>query len=179
MIKKLKNINGEEFEFEVENSTGGGVSVLEPGYIITPDGEFIPIYNGVDHNVVFSDYFNKYLANKTPILNESTEAMMELVKINHIVYYGLREVELASIYNDGNIDKEGIGYLLLPINYQEILTKSQKESIQLLLSSNKSIFGNYEKMHIRIRETVYGGDLDKEEFKLFLESEKEQNKRIN
>lgn len=179
MKKKIKNIKNEEFEYEVLNATGGGVSVLEPGYVITPGGEFIPIYNGEDHNVVFSDYFNKYLNNKIPILHESTEAMMDLLKINHVVYYGLREAELATIYNDGNVDQEGVGYLLLPNCYQDILTKEQKEAIKILLATNKSLFGNYEKMHIRVRETIYGNDLDKEEFNLFLEGKEEENKRKN
>ena len=111
--------------------------------------------------------------NKIPVLHESTEAMLDLVKINHFVYYGLREAELATIYNDGNVDQEGVGYLLLPLHYQEVLTEEQKEAIQVLLASNKSLFGDYEKMHIRVRETVYGSDLDKEEFKLFLESKDE------
>ncbi len=173
MKKKLKNINNEEFEYEVQNASGGGVSVLEPGYVITPSGEFIPIYNGEDHNVVFSDYFNKYFANDVPVLHESSEAMVELVKINHIVYYGLREAELANIYNNGNVDQEGVGYLILPTNYKEIITEEQKKALKVLLVSNKSLFGNYDKMHIRVRETVYGTDLDKEDFELFLESENE------
>lgn len=173
MKKMLKNIKNEEFEYEVVDVTEESVSVLEPGYVITPDGEFIPIYNGEDHNVVFSDYFNKYLDNKIPVLHESTEAMVDLVKINHIVYYGLREAELATIYNDGNVDQEGVGYLLLPIHFQEVLTEEQKEAIKVLLATNKSLFGDYEKMHIRVRETINGSDLDKEDFKLFLENKEE------
>ena len=65
MKKKLKNISGEYFEFEVENKDGGGVNVLEAGYIITPDGDFILVPKDIEHSKIFSEYINKYLVNKT------------------------------------------------------------------------------------------------------------------
>lgn len=172
MKKMLKNIKNEEFEYEVQNATGGGVSVLEPGYIITPDGEFILVPKGEGHNAIFADYVNKYLDNETPTVFNSNEAMIALGKINHVVYYGLRMRDVVEIYNKGG-DEQGVAILILPENYQESMSEKQKESIKILLDSNKSIFGNKEKMFIRVRETVYGSDLDKEEFKLFLESKDE------
>lgn len=178
MKKKIKNIKNEEFEYEVQNATGGGVSVLEPGYIITPDGEFIPVPKGVGHNTIFSDYVNKYLDNKTPTVFNSNEAMIALGTINHVVYYGLRMRDVVDIYNKGG-NEQGVAILLLQENYQETMSDRQKEAIKILLASNKSIFGNNEKMFIRVRETIYGSDLNKEEFNLFLEDKEEENKRKN
>lgn len=178
MKKKLKNIYGNYFEYEVQNATGGGVSVLEPGYIITPDGDFILVPKGVDHSKIFSDYLNKYLDNKADTIYESNEAMMALVKINHVVYYGLRMRDVVNIYNKGG-NQDGVGMLILPENYKEILSTEQKKGIEILLDSNKSVFGNSEKMFLKIRETVSGVDLEKENFNLFLKNTEEQNERKN
>lgn len=175
MIKKLKNINGEEFEFEVLDTSGGGVSVLDPGYAITPDGNFIPVAKNEDHNIVFSNYINKYLDKKVAEVYQSTESMLALVQINHIVYYGLRMSDLGTIYNNGG-NIEGLGLLILPENYQETMSKEQRESVKILLDSNKSIFGGREKMKVEIHETVYGEEIDEEEFKTFLESSQEIKK---
>ncbi len=178
MKKKLKNISGEYFEFEVENKDGGGVNVLEAGYIITPDGDFILVPKDIEHSKIFSEYINKYLVNKTNTTYESNEAMIALIKVNHVVYYGLRMRDIVNLY-DKNGNQDGVGLLILPENYKEILTKEQKKSINILLESNKSIFGNREKMYIRIRETLSGTDVEKEEFNLFLESMEEQIERKN
>ena len=174
MIKKIKNVNGQDFEFEVLD-VGGGVSVLEPGYVITPNGNFIPVGKNEDHNIVFSDYINKYLDKKIVEIYQSTESMLALVKINHIVYYGLRMNDLGTIYNNGG-NIEGLGLLILPENYQETMTEEQKESVKVLLDSNTSIFSNREKMKVEIHETVYGEEINKEEFQNFLESSQERKK---
>ena len=34
------------------------ISVLEGGYLITTDGQFIPVKDGQDHDSVFSEYIN-------------------------------------------------------------------------------------------------------------------------
>lgn len=145
--------------------------------MITPDGEFIPVAKDVGHNTVFAEYINKYLGSNPPIVFNSNEAMIALVEINHIIYYGLRMRDVADIY-DKNRNTEGSGFLILPKDYEETMTPEQKESTKILLDSNKSIFGNREKMKVEIHETVYGEEIEKEEFSLFLESQKEENKKI-
>lgn len=169
MLKRIKNIKNEEFEYEVQDSLGDGVSVLEPGYVITPDGEFILVSKGIEHGAIFSDYINAYLDSQTKIA-ANNDAMIALTEINHIVYYGLRMRDVVDIYNKGG-NEEGVGIIILPENYQEVMSDSQKESLKILLASNKSLFGNYEKMFIRVRETVYGSDLSMEEFKEFLDDD--------
>ncbi len=176
MKKMLKNINNEEFEYEIVNPSGGGISVVEPGYIITPGGEIIAVPKGEDHNTVFSNYINKYLVNKIQKIYQSTEGALVLSKINHVVYYGIRMNDLGNIYNNGG-STEGLGLLILPENYLENITNFQKEAIKLLLATNKSIFGNREKIKIEIHEGFHEDELNIENFKLFLNSEKELERK--
>lgn len=119
--------------------------------------------------MIFSDYINAYLDNQTKIA-ANNDAMIALIKINHIVYYGLRMRDVVDIYNKGG-NEEGVGMIILPENYQEVMSDSQKASLKILLDSNKSLFGNREKMFIRVRETVNGSDLEIEEFKKFLDDD--------
>ncbi len=168
MKKILKSINGNDFEFEVCNLDEDLVSVLQAGYIITLEGEFIPVKDNEYHKDVFSNYLNKYLENNPLINYNSNEAMQALVNINHIVYYGIKPQVINNIYENRGGNTGGFGILIVPENYLGVITSDQIKSIKILLDSNKSIFGNSEKILLEIYEKSEENKLDKDKFNNFL-----------
>lgn len=148
-MKQIKRYDGTEFEFKVAEKNS--ISVLEPGYIITPDGEFIPVTDKENHGDIFSKYLTKYLNSSEELNLEALEACRELLKLNHIVYIGIRGRNMKIVYTNGGGRSRDFGMFLLPENYQQNLTKEQKASSLTLLNTNKSIFGNRPIMDINIQ----------------------------
>lgn len=138
--KVFKSINGNDFIFKYTESNF--ISPLEGGYIITPSGEFIPVKDDEDHSTVFSDYLSKYLEKYINL--QTIEAAIMLGENNHIVYMGIKTSDMRDV-NRRNGTCEGFGILIFPKNIRGI-TPEQKESCGLLIASNKSIFGNREKI---------------------------------
>ena len=56
------------------------VSVLEGVYLITKDGQFIPVKDGQNHEEVFNEYLNKYECRETQVLYDITKAFTILVR---------------------------------------------------------------------------------------------------
>lgn len=163
----VKNIFGKEFLFRVEELSF--VSVLSAGYAINPEGNFILIKDNEDHSTIFSDYLNKYLDNQVVKTYESTNAMVELIKLNHVIYFGVKPSDIAK--GEGGLS-EGLCFIVLPEDYKNILTEQQKESIRILINTNQSIFGDREKVSLKIYETFFHKNpLDKNNFIEFLSHE--------
>ncbi len=170
MKKILKSIKGNDFEFEVCNLAEEIISVLQAGYIITPEGDFIPVNDDEYHKDVFTNYLNKYLENNPLASYSSNEALNALIKINHIVYYGIKPQVINNVYENRGGNTGGFGLLILPKNYLDVMTNEQRKSTKVLLDSNKSIFGNSEKILLEIYEQKEENKLNKKEFINFLES---------
>ena len=145
MQKKLESINGNEFEFRVEEKDN--VSVLSGGYIITPSGDFVNVLDNEDHSDVFSCYLGLYLENPQRQAEDTIHALRSLTKLNHICYTGIK---LGDNYIEGNNEK-GYALLVLPSDISG-LTLEQKKSCLDFFRTNKSIFGNYEKVELQIRD---------------------------
>lgn len=164
MEKEIKSLSGETFKFRIEERAY--ISVLEAGYAITPDGEFIPVKDSEDHRDIYSVYLDHYLGDENRYLVneileipkdvnvklslESMEAMTVLTKLNHIVYFGVKISDVKTILNNGNND--GFGVLILPDNYESSLTEEQKQSLLDLLATNRSIFGGGKKIEVQIHQ---------------------------
>ncbi len=175
MEKLIKNYDGELIKFRVAEPSE--VSVLEVGYAINLEGDFIPVKDDEDHSAVFSDYINAYLGEKNrnkigevfdipnngiiPTTLLSLEAGKMLVALNHVVYYGVRPADVKDIYQNGT----AAGYCLLvfPDDFKESLTEEQRNAILALLETNRSVFGNREKVDIQFNIFGSPDNLDKEE----------------
>ncbi len=191
-IERLKELYGDAYNekdliqvfdckrnpFYMIGSSLEDVSILEGGYIITPDGKFIKVLDGQDHDSVFSLYINNYLGK--PGSNElygSAECSKILNNFNHIVYYGIKVGYLQAINNPKyevlNYLKEesiakmsrGLGVLSFPKN--EDITNEQRLSCHKLLFTNlKSIQNTYKKIvdvsygNIEINRTYNSEQLD-------------------
>lgn len=184
MEKLIKNYDGELIKFRVADPSE--VSVLEVGYAINLEGEFISVKDGEDHSTVFSDYINAYLGEKNrnkiaetfdipnngiiPTTLLSLEAGKMLVTLNHVVYYGVRPADVKDIYQNGT----AAGYCLLvfPDDFRESLTEEQRNAVLSLLETNHSVFGNREKVDIQFHTFSSSDSLDKEEVLSSLKSNK-------
>ena len=110
------------------------LSVMAGGYIITPLGEIILVYDKENHCNVFSKYINEYLESKENIQYDTLSATKILCELGCCVYAGIR---LEYIKNKlGNLDKTLVT-LTIP-NNSENLTDIQKTICTKLIESNKS-----------------------------------------
>jgi len=123
------------------------ISTLAAGYIIRPDGSSIIIPDNMDHADVSSTYIYQYLE-KDYQYYQATEAIQILTSepFDCVVYNGVKQKDAQGIYNQ-NLAISGFGILFLP---KKIMTDEQKQACQTLLSSNKSLFGNREKIDLTI-----------------------------
>ena len=142
-MEKLKTINGNTFEFRTEEKSY--VSVLTGGYIITSDGKFVDVKDAENHSDIFTSYLRKFLEDDSHNIVDTLIGSKELTLLNHIVHRGIKESDVKESYGNGSSADNVV--LLFPSNSEDI-TKEAAESCLHLISTNKSIFGNYEKVHI-------------------------------
>lgn len=164
---KLKSINDNLFNFRIEDKSF--ISVLNPGYIINLDGNFIDVKDNEDHSQIFSSYLRSYLENENMSELSSINAAKVLIQLNHIVYFGVKSSDKI---NSGN-SQEGLGVLILPNNLDNITT-NQKEAIKDFLNTNKSIFGKGKKIVLDI--DTFDGKIKYTEEELLKKLEQENNK---
>lgn len=118
------NKNGDKFKMTTAKDFE--ISVLEGGYLITKDGQFIPVKDDQDHSDIFSQYINKFYGATQPRHYETTEAIVTVVNDGNIVYMGKK-------FGDNPLNVVGAFIILLP--YEE-LTPEQKEALRKLISTN-------------------------------------------
>lgn len=93
--KELENINGDYFSFRVREREW--VSVLEAGYIITPDGSFVNVLDSEDHSNIFTNYIRCYMGIHNGRVFQTMEAIQELTSLGHIAYLGLKPVDMRNM----------------------------------------------------------------------------------
>ena len=129
------------------------ISTMAGGYIIRPDGLCVEVPDNSDHADISSQYIYRYLEIEYKYY-QSTEAIRILTKepFNCVVYNGVKAQDSKEIYGKGNnygsSNANGYGIIFLPLNAE--MSTDQKEMCQKLLSSNKSLFGNHEKIDLTI-----------------------------
>lgn len=130
---KLYSVNNNEFEMQgTKKESILDLSILIPGYIITPTGDFVIVDQKRYHKEVFDEYLNKYLE-KEIVTNDTIDAIRKLVFNNHVVYCGVRTERI----NTGIMNSDhGIGYIFTP-EIDEI-SSNQKDAILDLLNTNVS-----------------------------------------
>lgn len=146
------SINGNSCK-EFNSSSIEDLDVIVGGYIFTPKGEIILVDENEEHCNVFSDYINSYLENNQNTIYDILTATQMLCELGCCVYAGVRYKEYISS-NFGNGD---LCSLTFP-NDMEKLTQTQKDICLSLISKNKSLFGNREKVYIQygsFPENVY------------------------
>ena len=131
---------------EFKSSTKEELSVIVGGYIITPPGEIILIDENEEHCNVFSEYINSYLENDSKKIYETLTATKILCELGCCVYAGIRYKEYIADKSGGSI--EAIGSLTFPNDFKT-LSKKQKEICLELISKNKSLLGDREKIYIQ------------------------------
>lgn len=183
-IKEIRNYIGGTFKFRVEPREY--ISVLVGGYIITPEGEFILVKDNENHSDIFTDYIYKYLGEENlHVINEILEIPSDiersssldvlecskiLLSLGNIIYFGLKPEDAISACKQGG----NVGYCIitLPDNYKEIITPLQREAILDLMATNRSIFGNYEKVSLHVYKFSDEDEMDIVEFTETLKSDK-------
>lgn len=156
----LHTISGKEFKFRIQDRDN--INVMSAGYIITPNGEFVDIKDNENHEDIFSKYINNYLENTISVKYSLFRAIQILLSYNHIIYYGIKETNLKNLYSnlgEGN----GYAYMFLPDSLDD-LENDQKECCTKLLSTNRSLFGNYDKINLKIEQFNKEKNLTAEEF---------------
>lgn len=155
MVKELDSVYGNKFKFRVEEKEN--ISVLSGGYAITPNGEFVNVLDNEDHSDIFTNYLRAYLEAPTRAAEDSIHALITLTKLNHVAYSGIK---LGDNIKNSTIE-QGYALLVLP-NDISVLTIQQKESLLAFFKTNKSIFGNYNKVELQIHD-FDGGEFTQEE----------------
>ena len=158
--KIFKSINGNDFIFRYIESNF--ISPWQAGYIITPNGEFIPYEKNEDHSAVFSSYLTKYLDREIDL--ETIEATKLLVKNMHIVYMGLTKTSDLKDELGYKGSSEGCGLLIFPQDTEEItpettirITPEQKIACELFIGSNKRLFSDEEKVPMQYHSLSFAG----------------------
>lgn len=172
----LKDQYGQEFQMIGDD--GRFVSVLEGGYIITPDGLFVTVKDAENHSEIFSDYLSKYL--NTPYqLYQSLEASMKLNQINHIAYFGVKTSDMKTMYGREHFYKsdgsktpvEGFSLMYLPP--LEMITDAQKSACLKLLETNHSRFRPEERLlDLQFGSAINNVEYSEEEIMNFLNTTK-------
>lgn len=172
MEKLLSNILGDTFRYKI--ALPNEVSTLGAGYIITPSGEFIEVKDDDSHAEVFSYYLDSYLCRKGHKYYDTLEAAKHLTSVNHIVYLGLKAAEMKDMTT--NLTGVGFGVFLLPDGYENTITSEQCEACLTLIKTNKSLFGNYEKIELQFNK-FNGSDfsIDRDDFMSVLENCSKKN----
>lgn len=138
-------INGNLSRLEFNSCQKEEISVIEGGYIITPKGEIIVIKDNDEHRIVFSKYLNSFLELDDNKIYNTFEATKMLCELGCCVYSGIR---LEYIKNKlANLDKS-MASLTFPSNLN-LLTETQSKICIELISKNKSLLGDNEKIHIQ------------------------------
>lgn len=145
MLVRPVSINGNLCK-EFKSSSMEDLSVIVGGYIITPHGEIILVDENEEHCNVFSEYINSYLENDSEKIYETLIATKILCELGCCVYAGIRYNEYVSNKSAGSQDN--MGSLTFPNDFNN-LTKIQKEICLELISKNKSLLGDRDKIYIQ------------------------------
>lgn len=141
---KFKNIYGKEFEFRTIDKDF--ISVLSGGYAIAPDGQFIDVLDEEDHSNIFSDFLYRYLDSPKKEVLDTLESSRKLTELGFVVYLGIKTTDMKEVAkNYGSLD--GYSILFLPEDYEN-LPDIQKDSCDALMKTNRSLFGNYERVNV-------------------------------
>lgn len=167
MITILKNILGNNFPIEVVPIEE--ITTLCGGYIILPTGQIIEVKDADKHVEVFSNYLKKYLNREIPRTLEQIDLVKMLLEINCIVYLGIK-----SSYIRKTMTSDGLGTVILPENYEDNITEEQKEVCLKFLESNKSIFGDYDKLELQFLCSKEFCDVSRNDFMQVINSNKKQ-----
>lgn len=124
------------------------MSVIEGGYIITPRGEIIVVKDNDEHHIIFSKYLNSFLELETDKLYNTFKATKMLCELGCCVYSGIR-LEYAK--NKLESLNKSMASLTFPDDI-DLLTESQRKICMELISKNRSLFSDNEKIKIQ-----YGG----------------------
>ncbi len=169
MEKILKNVMDMDFKYDVVSIDE--ISSLSAGYIILPTGEIIEVKDDEDHASKFSNYLNNYFCRKELKYLDILEASRELTNINCIVYLGIRTEDIKT-----SLVGLGYGIFILPNNYEENITIGQKNACLKIIESNKSLFGDYEKMDLQFQKIGEKESILRDEFMDILQSKKNKSK---
>ncbi|MBR2587608.1 MAG: hypothetical protein IKF82_04185 [Bacilli bacterium] len=124
--------------FSMVTSEDSDLSVLEPGYIITRDGQFIPVSYTEDHADVFTQYINKYNCDNK--YYSTSEGLKFLVGHGNVVYLGCR------LKNNNDIR----GEFVLVIPDEEIgVSEEQIEALRKFKATNVSAWSNSPKVYLK------------------------------
>lgn len=156
MLVRPISINGNPCK-EFNARSKEEISVIAGGYIITPVGEIIEVRDSDEHRKIFSSYINSYLEKKDNEIYDTLTATKILCELGCCVYAGIR---LEYIKNKLDRLENCLGSLTFPSDIENI-TPIQKEICLSLIETNKSIFGNKEKIMIQygsFPDNVYSKD---------------------
>lgn len=144
MLIRPVSINGNLCE-EFESCQEEELSVIEGGYIITPQGEIIVVKDNDEHCIVFSKYLNSFLEVKNEKVYDTFSATKMLCELGCCVYAGIR---LEYIKNKLENLEKSMASFTFPNNIED-LTEVQSKICLKLIETNKSRLSSKEKITIQ------------------------------
>lgn len=155
---ELYSITDKMFQMQGIDVSYEDVTVVMPGYIITPNGEFIIVDSKRHHRDVFDEYLYKYL-DKDHEPSDTITAIRKLNQLNHMVYCGIRTGAINSGYFSSNY---GVGYVFTP-NMEDITIK-QRNALEALIATNVSPISKREILEIMFANTITDKEYNFNEF---------------
>ena len=159
MMKEARSINGNFFEVNI--STKNEVSVLNPGYLIGKDGDFIAVPPEEDHSPFLSELLSKFTEKEFVYYMNNMKAIREFVDLGFVVYLGMRVSDV--IASGSGMTMEGFGIFFTPDDIS-VLTQAQRNACKLLLQTNKSSFGSYDKIMLQFSKGRNFTEITQEDF---------------
>lgn len=138
-------INENPSKLEFNSCLKEEISVIEGGYIITPQGEIIVVKDHDEHRIIFSKYLNSFLELDENKIYNTFEATKMLCELGCCVYSGIR---LEYIKNKLENLNKSMASLTFPSDLNS-LTEIQSKICIELISKNKSLLSNNEKISIQ------------------------------
>jgi hypothetical protein len=153
----LYSKNNKKFQMEgLKSNDIEEISVITPGYIILPNGDYVTIGHDRHHKDVFEEYLNKYLETDIEI-QDTISAVEKLNEEGHVVYCGTRVGHFNSSHS-GSVKSRG--FVFTP--ELNITTDLQLTSIANLLKTNVSAISKN-----IILDIVFGDTKNKAEYNEF------------
>ena len=123
------------------------LSVLSPGYIISPEGNIVTVLDDEDH----SDVFERYLTNncgKRELIGLHQAKQIDVLTniLGNVIYYGIKTGDTKYIYGCNDVNSS-VGYFFVPDDMTN-LTEQQRQICLKILESNRSALTGKDKIEL-------------------------------
>lgn len=123
------------------------LSVLSPGYIISPEGNIFTVLDDEDHSDVFERYLTEKYGRRELIgLHQAKQIDVLTNILGNIIYYGIKTSDTKYIYGCNDVNSS-VGYFFVPDDMTN-LTEQQRQICLKILESNRSVLTGKDKIEL-------------------------------